>query len=518
MIPSLAEEKIVHTTYQDELVKVTKETGIGGSTIVLNVLLSYINTVLATRVVGAEAFGVFFLANQIVFTALHVSTLGLGQGVMRHVSLYDGQRDYARVKGAMVFCLKRALLASIVVSLVIFALSPLFADKIFDKPELRMALRVLVVAVPFWAIMEIVATSLQGLRRIAPATLLRNFLQPFSRLLLLTILFLLGYKLAGLLWGTALSMVASAGFAIYLLRKNTKSFWEKVQPIFENREIQKFSMPLYFDTILNFVIASLPLYILGYYWTYIEVGVYGVALRLALLVGLPLAALNQVFAPTISNLYGRGDKQALSLLFKTVTKWVFTASLAVSLVMVLFARPLLSIFGSNFVVGAGPLAVIVMGELVNASVGSVGYMLSMTGRPLVNLINSIVSAVLMTGLGLILIPKHGLLGAALTACLSVSIVNIVRMVEVYYFEKIHPYNDKYIKPLIAAATAIAGVFGLRLLLPGDNLLATVLGILTFGLIFVGSFLWLRIEDEDRLILRLVSRKLNFFRMGTASEF
>lgn len=503
---ALLEIKKQDDTYEKELAFISKNAGIGGGNILIGNVVSYLSTILATRVVGAELFGIFFLANTILLTAVLLSSSGLNQAVLRYVSLYQGQKDYARIKGTTLFGVKVTLLISILVTILILFGSPMLANKIFDKPDLEVALQVLVLALPFAAVTEILLSGLQGLRFIGQSVFVKNTFLPILRLILLVIFFAFGFRLSGLLFATFLSFVIGWALAYFYLKRKPAVLEKGTLAISERSKIIGFSTPLYFDGILNYIIVSIPVFMLGYFGSSSEVGIFGIGVRLALIASLPLASINLIFAPTISNLYGRGEKEALVRLFKTVTKWIFTISFAVSLLLILFAKPVLSIFGPNFVVGTAALYFLVLGELVNAAVGSSGYMLMMTGRPKINLMNSTILFVLTLVLGMILIPRFGLLGAALTSAISIATINTLRLIEVYYFEGIHPYNLKFAKPLVAGILSFLSVFVFRIFMPKSDVMSLVLSLIIFGLMFFSALWVLKLEDEDKYVLELLSSK------------
>jgi len=183
-----------HRSYERELAKISKNAGIGGSTIIIGNLINYLIIIVATRTIGAEGFGIFFLTYTILLTAVLFSMLGQGQSVVRFVSFYEGTGDDARTKGTILFCLKRTFLSSCLITVAIFILTPVSAE-IFNKPALEDAQRILILALPFAATTEILLASLQGLRFVPQNALVRNICIPLTRLLLLAVFFIFGLKL-----------------------------------------------------------------------------------------------------------------------------------------------------------------------------------------------------------------------------------------------------------------------------------------------------------------------------------
>ena len=496
--------------YEEELLKIARNAGIGGGGILISSLIAYLSSIIVTRVVGAEYYGIFYLAITIFMLGSLLASLGLNQGMLRYISLYSGQGDYSRIKGIVLFGVRITLVASALIAFAIFVLSPLISQNVFHKPDLTLALRILIVALPFSTLTGIFLSSLQGLRLIKYSVSVKNILQPLSRFILLAIFFISGWKFLGLLWATVLSIFVGSVLAYYFLKKSWSSLERKAITISDKLKIASFSTPLFFEGFLNYFISSTPILILGYFRHSTDVGIYGIGLKLGLLIILPLTSFNMIFAPTISNLYGRNELETLQRLFKTVTKWIYSFSFATFFLIVLFAKPILSIWGQSFVLGANALYFIAIGQLVNASVGSVGYMLMMTGRPKVNLLNSGILCGLTILLSYLLIPKQGLIGAALAAAFSFTFVNLLRLVEVYHFERIHPYKRSILKPLASGVLSalIIYIFGMFYPYEGDVLLSVGLAVL-FLFSFVGLLKLFRFDSEDRYILRIIGKKLRF---------
>ncbi len=498
------------TLFEQEISNIAKNAGYGGIGILISYVIAYFSSAIVTRVIGADSYGIFLLASSALSIASLFAMLGLGPGVLRYVSLYAGKNDLPRIKGSIIFSIRVTLVASLLVVVVAFWFAPLLSKEIFHKSNLTIALKILTVGLPFSAIAGICLASLQGLKLIKLNVFLSMIFRPLSRLVFLVVLFLFGFKLLGVLWAAVLSSIFTCALAFLYLKKNCHSFDRKITAIFESRQIINFSAPLFFESFLNTMIGTIDILMLGYFASSSDVGIYGIALKLGLMVVLPLTAFNMIFAPTISNLHGRNEKETLEKLFKTVTKWIFTLSFAVFLAIVLFAKPILNIFGQDFVAGASALLILSFGRLVDAGVGSAGYIIMMTGRPKINLLNSSLLCVITVIMNLLLIPRYGIIGAAIGTAFSITVINIMRLLEVYYFERIHPYQKSFVKPLASGILAALIVYILGQFFPYDHniFLSFAFGILFFAA-YAGLLQLFILDDEDRYILTLVGRRLKF---------
>ncbi len=379
----------------------------------------------------------------------------------------------------------------------------------FGWQNLSSAIRIIVIALPLAVLMEMLLAGLQGLRYVSRQTFVRTIIQQGVRLMVVSLFFLIGLRLVGVLWATVIGMASALVVGFYLLKKKFSHFRYANSCVVEKGEIIRFSTPMFFNNLLQRGSLDLPVLLLGYFLAEADVGVYAVAFRLALLVSLPLAAVNLIFAPTISNLYGRGDKETLARLFKTVTKWVFTLSLCTGLALILFAKPILSVFGAEFVSGAVVLVVLVLAQMVNAGVGSVGYMLSMTGRPGLNLTNTAAQFAVTLAVGILCIPQFGVAGAGVAMAVGLAIANLARVIQVFVIEHIHPYSSAFGKPLIAGLISVAIILGLRAVMSTDGITGTLLLLMLFVLVFSVSLIALRLNEDDQAVINSIRRRLRW---------
>ena len=91
--------------------------------------------------------------------------------------------------------------------------------------------------------------------------------------------------------------------------------------------------------------------------------------------------------------------------------------------LALFAEDLLRLFGSNYVEAATALRVLVVGQFINATAGSCGVILSMTGHQR-EVVNGVAGALVVNfALSILLIPGLGIIGAAIAAATGLAVWN-----------------------------------------------------------------------------------------------
>jgi O-antigen/teichoic acid export membrane protein len=500
------EQKFVIINSTD-ISRIAKNAGISGIGEIVSNIFGYATSIVITRTVGPYIFGVFSLANIITWIAQVFSSIGLNEGLLRFVAFYKGKGDTPRVKGSIIFGTKVVFSLSIFFAVVLFYLADLIGNKFFHNPDVSFALKILVISLPFLTLEELWLKVIQSFQIIKYQVFVQKFFQPVVRLLAIAILFLMGFKLVGILVASIIAICTASLLSLYYLLKISQIHKEFPHPKSERKEIIFFSLPLSLSQLLGIVTFYIDALMLGYFKTATEVGIYSAVSRVGMLILVPLTSFNTIFAPMISEIYSKNEMKRLEDLFKTVTKWIFLLSLPLFLLFILLAEQIMGFFGQDFVVGSVALIIFGAGELINAGVGSVGYMLMMTGRSKIVLFNSLVFCALNIVLNYILIPKYSIVGAAIGTGSSIAVINILRVIEVYYFMKIQPFKIDYLKPCIAGVLSFFLINIVIYKIPPVSIFS--MAVISF--LFISSytfFIYLfRLENEDKYILKLIYQKI-----------
>jgi O-antigen/teichoic acid export membrane protein len=83
------------------------------------------------------------------------------------------------------------------------------------------------------------------------------------------------------------------------------------------------------------------------------------------------------------------------------------------------------VFGAEYESAYVPLVILCVGQLVNASMGSVGALLNMTGHERDTTKSILVAAVVNVALNLSLVPHWGIIGAAVATASTLTVWNLI---------------------------------------------------------------------------------------------
>lgn len=514
MSPETSQRVTADTLYEKELSKAAGNAGIAGLGELINVALRYVTGVVMTRGLGAEGFGVYALALTVAQLTGALARTGLDYGVLRYVALYEARKDRIHRQGILFFATLVSSSLGLALGIVLFLSAAFLSTRIFHGHDLASPLKLFALSIPLVSVQAIWLGGLQGLQRIKDRVYIEKLIDPALRLGLVVAFLALGFGVLGAVSAWIISTIVATLVALrYVTGAGLLALPNSVETKIEAKDWLLFSAPLFLMSILAFALTEVDTLMLGYLRSAEEVGVYNVALKVAPLVAMPLLAFNMIFAPMISSIYGAGEANKLQALFKSVTKWTFSLSFVIFLIVSLFTEPILGIFGAEFKVAGLALRILACGYLIDAGVGAVGYMLMMTGHSQINLINTALMGTLNVALNYALIPRYGIIGASIGTGLTIAAINLLRLGEVYYFLGIHPFRLDFLKPLLAGLLAALLIWSFQSRMvsqPANRELGfPLLPILILILVATYLFLlWgLRLSRDDKAILRFVRHRL-----------
>ncbi len=390
---------------------------------VAGAILGFGFNVLLARALGAEGAGIYFLALTITTIASVVARLGLDNALLRDVAAAVAERRWADAAGLHRSGMLMAGAGTALAAAILFLGAPLIAGRIFAKPELAGTLRIMALAVPVFGLLAVQAEAVKARRQPAAATFLQGVGLPLCGVVALVALrgVVVRPDQVGLIYLGSTLVVLSIGLVMWWSR-HTELWQCGTAP--ESWALLRSSLPLMNVAVLSLLTNWASMIALGLWASAAEIGQYGAAQRCAILTSFILVSVNSIVAPKFSALHAQGRLPELERLARQSSWLTFGLSAPVLLVYVLFAGPVLGIFGQGFKAAAPLLVVLAAGQFINAVTGSVGYLLMMAGlgRQMRNV--SLVTAGATIVLNVILVPRFGGLGAAAATALTVAGMNL----------------------------------------------------------------------------------------------
>lgn len=462
----------------------------------------FVMGIIMARFMGVEQYGLYSLAYTAFPMFGSLVMFSLDTTLVRYIPMYESRQDRESLRGVLQIGLLIPFILGVLGGICLLALAGPIAELIFKEPQLVPVLWVAAIGFPFHTLLVAAVGAMRGFNRMRHIVIARDMaVSSIKLILVVVILATIGLNAINMM---IIHIIGELVGSVLLLRFLHQLFplnrsWQASRYHF--REVLHFCLPLYGSDLIGSVRGNLQTLLLGSLNTVTSVGFFTVAQRVNLVTTIFQGGINIAAMSVISKLQSQGEYKQLGNFYQIVTKWLLAINLPLVLITIFFAKPILSIFGDDFISGSTILIILSCGSLVDAATGINGPMISMTGHTKLNTLNTIIALILGLVLSALLIPYWGAVGAAITAAISTSVVNLIRTLEIFWLFRLLPYERSFIKPLVAGAVAALGIFLVRQWLPVEsNLIYAALGAGFLLVIYVGVTLALGLSEADRMVL------------------
>lgn len=379
-------------------------------------VLTLVLGVILARSLGPEGYGVYAYAFAIMSLLMILAEAGVPTLLMREIASAEGRGAWGLVRGALQRGLQAVALVSAIISAMGFTL--LLALKSTITPAAFNTIGVMLLLLPVAALSKTVAHAMRGLNQVVASQSLELIFWPALVLTLSAALFSIDptYRtpwaaMSAQLIAVASTLLLSCTLLNRLIPKSTLQFPREYETQRWLRSAPQF-LVLAAALVIN---NQVDIVMLAWFSSANDIGVYRVASQSATLVIFGLQAVSAVAAPQIARYY---SKKEISHVQNLVRRSTQATTIAATLIFVLFCfsgQELIAfVFGEEFSASYFPLLILAAGQLIVASVGISGPLLTMAGYEGVQSKLLCFAVVLNVGMNFILIPLLGILGAALS--------------------------------------------------------------------------------------------------------
>lgn len=437
---------------------------------------------------GPGVFGVVTIGTQLGFIAAAATRFGMDMASTRMVAIEAGKGMPGRARSIVRLGSMIAGGISIAVAGLLFILAPALADWWNTPTSVVVAGAV---SIPFVALTFVFTSASRGLK-IMKHTLAAYWIgQSVSWIVFALVVWQFSPTAGATVYAYAASWVFAAGLSGLLWWRASRGFPAVAPEPGEVQALVRYGAPRAPAALLSQAVFWIDFFVLSgaAYVTVDQRGVYAASVKLSQTLFLFLTAVSYMFSPFVADLYERGEKDKLNGLFKTVTRWTFALTLPLLGLLFVLPGPALRIFGAGFTSDTTALRILLVGQIVNVSVGAAGFVLIMvkrTGWDLVVYASSFVLDVVLCVV-LINVLQRGPAGAATAQTITIIFSNGLRIFLVWKFVGIHPYNKYYFRLAVPFAACVAtmvvvhGALGTSVWAM-DLLITGITGTVVYGLI------------------------------------
>jgi O-antigen/teichoic acid export membrane protein len=299
------------------------------------------------------------------------------------------------------------------------------------EENLTGALLIGLAALPLWTAIKLTQGILQALKRPGFSQFLDGVLAPALLLAMLGAAVAMKISVSAItaMAAFAVSCLAVLLFGAVWLRSRVLSPEVKAAGAeYNTREWLRFALPMLLIAGTHVIMGNTDVIMIGMMMDTSRAGIYSAAARLASLVAVSLVFVNMALTPYIVEYFFNERRVELQNFISLSVRIAALFAVPFFFVLMIYGKPVLGLFGEEFKSGYQSLLILIVGQLVNALSGSVGYIMVMTGKQKQAGIVFAVSAALNIILNLILIPLFGIAGAAVATAVSMILWNVTLVV------------------------------------------------------------------------------------------
>lgn len=384
----------------------------------INILLTLLLSILLARFLGADDYGIYsFIGALIPILALPI-TAGLSNLIIREVSIYKYYNLYDKLNGIIRFSFIYVFFGSSLLILLFLILSDLFADY-----QYFYYIFISIFCIPFISIDSIRYGFCVGIKKPIfaqlPDLLIRQVILVFIIIL---------YISYGVL---SLSLLVKTQFFIFLFIGILSVIFLYIFYPKKCGKIKKYNFKKWINSLISLSLSSilivlnsqLSVLMLGFLGSGEQVAAIKISEKGAQLVAIYTLIVNVIMSPYFVELFN--DKKILILEKKAKysARIAFLLSFISALFLFLWGKEIISfVYGYEYGdLAYRPLCILLFGQIIMVSFGVVENLLAMCNFEREIILPQIISFSTNLILSILLIPKIGVVGAAIASSMSIII-------------------------------------------------------------------------------------------------
>lgn len=450
-----------------------------------NGAFGFVLTVVIVRTLGASGSGALFTVVGVVSIVGAVCCLGADTGLIWALP---------RRRGGAAGDAARLLLTAVVptagfavlVAVPGYLAAPAVAGALFDgdSTDGTRLLRLAFAGVPVIVLCTVLLAAVRATREVGAYVGVQFLLVPITRPVLIAGTAALGGGVLAAFAGWLVPMGVAAAVALALVVRplglltgvrlwpaaaDWRTFWAFALPRAASVAIDASSM--WVGVLLTAALAGQA-----------EAGVFGAVGRYVLAGLLVMQGMRVAVAPQLSRLLGADRRAEAAEVYRRTSLWIVVLSWPAYLLLGVFAPAFLHLFGTQFRSGATPMAVLAAAMAVNVGVGLVQTVLLMSGNSRRHLLATVVGLAFNLVAAVVLIPRHGALGAAVAWSLGIVAENLAAALFARRALSRPLVTRRLVRGAATVTTGVAAACAVGVVVAGRDLpgLAVTLGVLVAG--------------------------------------
>lgn len=457
----------------------TKDVGLIASTNLVVALLLFARLPILSKWLGTSLYGTWSLIWVTISLLAPVATLALTVTIVRFLPAETKNEKVRESFWSVIFIV---LATSAFFSLMLVLFSDRLASSIFGDIYYSYFIKLGSIMLITQAVSQISLAFFRAFRHMKRYSGLL-VAKTVAQIGLMVCFLLLDWELRGVIFAILASDLLCITASLWAILKQIGFQFPKFT---ELKSYLKYGLPLIPNTAILWIIHSSDRYMIAYFMETRDVGIYSAAYGLANIVSLGIASLGIVLFPTVSKSYDDKEITQTKIYLKYSLKYLMMLAIPAAFGLSIMASPLLRIFASSeFTTGGVVIPFVSFGIVLFGFYMVCSIIIHLVKKPYWTVALLSISSILNIGLNMLLIPRLGILGAAVATLISYGVLGILTVVVSFRHIKFNLDLPFLIKSVFASGVMALIINLLKPFGIFDCIISIVLGIVVyFGILFL----------------------------------
>ena len=389
----------------------TKNIAIIGMANVLINLSAFLLVPLLTKTLGVHDFGIWTQVNVTIGLIATFAGLGLPYAIVRFLAARKSREEIQK-EFYSVFCM--VLISALVFSSLLIIFSSFLANVFFNGATQVVIITGLIIFV--WLLDSVYLNIFPAFGQMRKYSVLA-VAEAFGRVGLIAFLVLKGYGL----FSAVLSILIIRTILLFILAYLVKTQIGIAKPRFyKAREYLNFSIPTVPANVTGWVVASSDRYVISFFLGVTAVGIYSAAYILGNIPYMLSGLLSFVLLPTVSRLYDENKINEVKTYLSYTLKYFLALTIPFIFGTAILGKQVLSLFSTLEIAAQGHyvVSIVALSTLFLGVYNVIAHILILVKKTKIIGAVWIISASVNLGLNILIVPRLGVLGAAITTLVS----------------------------------------------------------------------------------------------------
>jgi O-antigen/teichoic acid export membrane protein len=383
--------------------------------------VTFLSQIALARWMGGYDFGIYVSVWTWMLLAGDTVHLGIPLIAQRYIPQYTHHNQLDALRGFLIG--SRWITFGLATAFALIGAAVIFALKPWLDPHTVLPFYLACVSLPFFT----ASLMCDGLARsynwivlaLGPHTLLR----PVVLFALMALANAAGFPIDATTTMIALTLAiwSTSLLQLWLVDRRLKSVVAPGPRVYEIKRWFGTALPIILVWSFYTMLCYADVLVLQQFRPPQEVGYYYAAVKTLMLVGFIHFSMSAAVAHRFTALHVAGDEAELKAFVTRSARWTFWPSLAATLVMLALGKPILWLFGPDFVAGYTFMLILSVGLLARAAVGPAERLLNMLNQQRICAAIYATAFSVNAGLCVALAPTYGGTGAAFATSVAIVI-------------------------------------------------------------------------------------------------